>query len=103
MRSEGCCESFPGLGAGLAPAAPQDSPAGALPAWLCSVLSARQLQTEASLASRLVFSDSERWILPALLSVSVCLEEPVPERDCPSSLCEERIPQKRAVKLCVNI
>lgn len=41
-------ESFPGLGAGLAPAAipsaPQDSPAGALPAWPCSALGSSKLR-----------------------------------------------------------
>lgn len=66
-------------------------------------LARARLKTEANLESRLVFSDSERWILPALLSVSMCVKGPVPVRDCPSSLCEERIPHKRAVQLCVNI
>lgn len=60
-------------------------------------------ETEADLESRLMFSYGERWILPALLSVNMCVEGPVPVRDRPSSLCEKRIPYKRAVKLCVNI
>lgn len=60
-------------------------------------------KAEANLESRLMFSCSARWILPALLSVNMCVEGPVPVRDRPSSLCEKRIPGKRAVKLCVNV
>ena len=61
------------------------------------------LKTEANLESRLMFSYSPRWILPALLSMNMCMKGPVPVRDRPSSLCQKRIPHKRAVKLCVNI
>lgn len=66
-------------------------------------LAGARLKTEADLESRLMFSCRVRWILPALLSVNMYAKGPVPMRGSPGSLCEKRIPHKRAVKLCINI